>query len=426
MRGLRSGDHRDTVRSTDMNSVRGREVDDRGSNLWKGQHQNGNVPTLLRDVASVRIDETYGEYHRRNMQRMVTVTANVHQTDLGAAAVVVAVAEKLGELPDPPRGVTVSVRGQLAPLSQIFENFRLGVVLSMIAVFLLLVAYFQSVRVALAVITTLPGVLTGVFAALWVTGSTLNLQSFMGAMIAVGISVANAILLCTFAERYREEGMTSLDAALESGRSRLRPIVMTTLAFVEQMTAYLRVTAPFDGVVTERRVHVGALVGPDTSYLVRLEQVGRLRLVTPVPESYAAGVVRGAEVSFSVAAHVGESFTAVISRPSLSVSFDTRTMAVEADVDNRDGRLAPGMYAEVSWTLRRDKESLFVPRSAVARTTERVFVIRVRNGEAEWIDVRRGVFQRDRVEVFGNLTAGDRVVLHATDEIRPGTAVTSP
>ena len=122
-----------------MNSVRGREVDDRGSNLWKGQHQNGNVPTLLRDVASVRIDETYGEYHRRNMQRMVTVTANVHQTDLGAAAAVVAVAEKLGELPDPPRGVTVSVRGQLAPLSQIFENFRLGVVLSMIAVFLLLV-----------------------------------------------------------------------------------------------------------------------------------------------------------------------------------------------------------------------------------------------------------------------------------------------
>ncbi len=90
-------------------------------------HHNGqNVPTLLRDVASLSLDETYGEYHRRNMQRMVTVTANVHQTDLGSAAAVVA--EKLGELPDPPRGVTVSVRGQLAPLSQIFENFRLGVV----------------------------------------------------------------------------------------------------------------------------------------------------------------------------------------------------------------------------------------------------------------------------------------------------------
>jgi multidrug efflux pump subunit AcrB len=197
-------------------------------------HQNGEeVPTLLRDVASLRMDEAYGEYHRRNMQRMVTVTANVHGTDLGAAAA--AVAEKLRGLPEPPRGVTISVRGQLAPLSEIFENLRLGVVLSMIAVFLLLVAYFQSVRVALAVVTALPGVLTGVFAALWVTGSTLNLQSFMGAMMAVGISVANAILLCTFAERYREEGMTSLDAALEGGRSRLRPIVMTTLVMVSGM-----------------------------------------------------------------------------------------------------------------------------------------------------------------------------------------------
>ena len=196
-------------------------------------HNEQNVPTLLRDVASLSTDETYGEYHRRNMQRMVTVTANVHETDLGSAAR--AVAEKLGELPEPPRGVTVSVRGQLAPLSEIFENFRPGVVLSMIAVFLLLVAYFQSVRVAVAVVTALPAVLTGVFVALLVSGSTLNLQSFMGAMMAVGISVANSILLCTFAERYREEGMPSEEAALEAGRSRLRPIVMTTLVMVSGM-----------------------------------------------------------------------------------------------------------------------------------------------------------------------------------------------
>jgi multidrug efflux pump subunit AcrB len=197
-------------------------------------HRNGqSAPTLLRDVASLRTDETYGEYHRRNMQRMVTVTANVHETDLGSAAS--AVAHALAELPEPPRGVTLSVRGQLAPLSEIFENLRLGVLLSMIAVFLLLIAYFQSVRVALAVVTALPAVLTGVFVALLVSGSTLNLQSFMGAMMAVGISVANSILLCTFAERYREEGMSSEAAALEAGRSRLRPIVMTTLVMVAGM-----------------------------------------------------------------------------------------------------------------------------------------------------------------------------------------------
>ncbi|MGH9459894.1 MAG: efflux RND transporter periplasmic adaptor subunit, partial [Vicinamibacteria bacterium] len=117
------------------------------------------------------------------------------------------------------------------------------------------------------------------------------------------------------------------------------------------------------------------------------------------------------------------SFMAVVTRPALSISRETRTMAVEADVDNRDGRLAPGMYAEVSWPLGREKESLFVPRSAVAETTERVFVIRVRDGRAEWIDVRRGVFQEDLAEVFGDLRAGDVVVARATDEIRHGARV---
>jgi membrane fusion protein, multidrug efflux system len=228
-----------------------------------------------------------------------------------------------------------------------------------------------------------------------------------------------------------DNDLVGAEKMAEAGRAQVASITESVdasraaLAAVEQMTAYLRVTAPFDGVVTERRVHVGTLVGPgaDASSLVRLEQVSHLRLVTPVPESYAAGVLKGAEVSFSVSAHVGESFPAVVSRPSLSVSPETRTMAVEADVDNRAGRLAPGMYAEVSWTLRRDKPSLFVPRSAVARTTERIFVIRVRDGKAEWVDVHRGVSQGDRVEVFGDLKPADRVVLRATDEIRPGAAV---
>jgi len=223
------------------------------------------------------------------------------------------------------------------------------------------------------------------------------------------------------------EKTAEADRARVAALSKSVDAARASLDSVTQMTQYLRVAAPFDGVVTERLVHVGSLVGPgtDTSYLVHLEQVDRLRLVVPVPESYVTGVVKGAELSFSVSAHLGESFTTVVSRPSLSVSADTRTMAVEADVDNRDGRLAPGMYAEVSWPLRRDKASLFVARSAVAQTTERVFVIRVRDGKAEWVDVRRGVFQEDRIEVFGDLSAGDRVVLRATDEIRPGMAVAS-
>lgn len=193
---------------------------------------------------------------------------------------------------------------------------------------------------------------------------------------------------------------------------------------VQEMSDYLRVTAPFDGVVTERYVHVGALVGPESpSPIVRVEHIRRLRLVVPVPESYATAVAKGTEVAFSVSAHPSERFEGVVTRPSLSVSPETRTMAVEADVDNREGALAPGMYAEVSWPVRRDAESLFVPRTAVAETTERVFVIRVREGVAEWVDVRRGSFEGDEVEVFGELAAGDRVVLRASDELRPGTRV---
>lgn len=225
----------------------------------------------------------------------------------------------------------------------------------------------------------------------------------------------------------RAEKTAEADRARMNALAKGVDAAQAALASVRQMTDYLNVTAPFDGVVTERLVHVGSLVGPgtDATYLVRLEQVGRLRLVTPVPEIYAATVVRGAELSFSVRAYLGESFTAVVARPAMSISPETRTMAVEADFDNREGRLAPGMYAEVKWTAKRNAETLVVPRSAVVETTERIFVIRARDGKAEWVDVRRGAIQGDRVEVIGQLSAGDRIVLRATDEIRPGAAIPS-
>ena len=192
-----------------------------------------SLPTLLRDVATLTTSESFGEYHRRNMQRMVTVTANVQGTDLGSAAGAIDAA--LARLPEPPRGVSVNLRGQVAPLLEMLANLRLGVLLSMIAVFLLLVGYFQSGRVALAVVSALPAVLVGVGLALLATRTTLNLQSFMGAMMAIGISIANSILLCTFAERHREEGLSARESALEAGRSRFRPIVMTTLVMVSGM-----------------------------------------------------------------------------------------------------------------------------------------------------------------------------------------------
>ena len=192
------------------------------------------VPTLVGDVADVTFGDAVGEYHRYNMQRMVTVTANVISEDLGTAAA--DVRRALSVLPEPPRGVTVNVRGQVVPMELMTDSLELGLMLSIIAVYLLLAAYFQSLRVAFVVIMAIPAVLAGVALALMLTGVTLNIQSFMGAIMAIGVSVADSILLCTFAEKYRRAGMTSLEAAVEGARSRIRPILMTSVVMIAGMT----------------------------------------------------------------------------------------------------------------------------------------------------------------------------------------------
>jgi len=191
------------------------------------------VPTLVGDVADVTFGEAVGEYHRYNMQRMVTVTANVVSEDLGTAAN--DVRRALSALPEPPRGVTVNVRGQVSPMELMTDSLELGLMLAIIAVYLLLAAYFQSLRVAFVVIMAIPAVLAGVSMALMLTGVTLNIQSFMGAIMAIGVSVADSILLCTFAEKYRRAGMTSVEAAVEGARSRMRPILMTSVVMVAGM-----------------------------------------------------------------------------------------------------------------------------------------------------------------------------------------------
>src|SRR6185437_10626809 len=99
----------------------------------------------------------------------------------------------------------------------------------------------------------------------------------------------------------------------------------------------------------------------------------------------------------------------------------TRTMAVELDVENRDGSLAPGMYPSVKWPIRRSRPALFVPKTSVVTTTERMFVVRNQNGRAEWVDVRKGAAEGDLIEVLGDLKAGDMIVRRANDEIREGT-----
>ena len=192
---------------------------------------------------------------------------------------------------------------------------------------------------------------------------------------------------------------------------------------LQDLLAYLTIDAPFDGVITERYVHPGALAGPATGPLLKLQQISRLRLVVAIPETDVSGIVKGATVAFTVPNNPSAPAHGVVARISQSVDAKTRTMPVELDVNNPSGDLAPGMYADVSWPVRRAGASLLVPPSAVVVTTERVFVIRVHNGRAEWVDVKRGPAIQNLVEISGPLQPGDIIVRRATDEIRNGAAL---
>lgn len=191
----------------------------------------------------------------------------------------------------------------------------------------------------------------------------------------------------------------------------------------QDLIAYLRVTAPFEGVITERMAHPGALTSPNAGPLLRLEQTSRLRLVVAVPESDAGTILRGANVAFTVPAYPGETFHGTVARLARSLDPKTRTMPVELDVANGKGMLGPGMYPEVTWPVHRVRPSLLVPPTAVVTTTERSFVIRVTDGKAEYVDVRRGAPAGALVEVYGGLKAGDEIVRRGSDEIREGSPV---
>ena len=131
----------------------------------------------------------------------------------------------------------------------------------------------------------------------------------------------------------------------------------------------------------------------------------------------------GKAIAFTVAAYPGQTWSGTIARIAHAVDVSTRTMAVELDVSNADGRLAPGTFCQVQWPLRRTAPSLFVPTGSVASTTDRTFVIRIRDGKTEWVNVKTGLTSGPRVEVFGDLKSGDEVAGRGTDELRPDTAV---
>jgi len=233
-----------------------------------------------------------------------------------------------------------------------------------------------------------------------------------------GVVAGNDVLV---AEKAAEASQNQVDASrqnVEAARQAAKAI--------REMEGYLRVTAPFGGVVTERNVHPGALVGPGAgaiSPMLHLVENSRLRLVVPVPEAYTAEVMTGTTIPFTVAAYPGQTWSGTTARIAHAVDVSMRTMAVELDVTNGDGRLAPGTFCQVQWPLRRTAPSLFVPTGSVASTTDRTFVIRIRDGKTEWVNVKTGLTSGPLIEVFGDLKAGDEVAGRGTDELRPATNV---
>jgi membrane fusion protein (multidrug efflux system) len=245
-------------------------------------------------------------------------------------------------------------------------------------------------------------------------------EKLKAASATPGVVAGNDVVLAQKALEADQSQVAAAQQTAEAARQALQSIT--------QMEEYLRITAPFDGVVTERNVHPGTLVGPNSgpaapTPMVRVVHQDRLRLVVPVPEAYIAGVTQGGTISFTVPAYPGQTFSGTVARLAHAVDVKTRTMAVELDVTNRDGRLAPGTFCQVKWPVRRPAPSLFVPSGAVGSTTDRTFVVRIRNGRTEWVDVSTGLASGPLVEVFGDLHAGDQVAARGTDELKPATEV---
>ncbi len=191
---------------------------------------SGSPKPLLEDIAGLKLNTMPGEIDRYNGQHVISLTANLHDMTLGQAAI--PIRDAVSAAGAPPRGISVQLRGQIPPLDLTISGLRAGLLLAVLAIFLLLSANFQSMRLALAIVLTVPAVLCGVLLMLLATHTTLNIQSFMGAIMAIGIAVANSILLVTFAERARHQGRPLLEATREGAIGRLRAILMTAAAMI--------------------------------------------------------------------------------------------------------------------------------------------------------------------------------------------------
>jgi multidrug efflux pump subunit AcrB len=191
------------------------------------------VNLMLRDVARVGSGAMPGEYDRTSMQRYLSITANVEGEDLGRASRQIEAA--IHNAGAPPKSVRVENRGQISPMNEMFLSLAIGLGIAVAVILVLLTGYFQSVRLAIASIGAVPGVLSGVTLMLYLTNTTLNIESFMGAIMSVGVSVSNSVMLVTFTSREWRAGAAVVDASRRGANERLRPILMTACAMIVGM-----------------------------------------------------------------------------------------------------------------------------------------------------------------------------------------------
>ncbi|WP_045500134.1 efflux RND transporter permease subunit [Chryseobacterium sp. StRB126] len=209
-------------------------------NILNSKDELANIPLsknsdrpVLGDVATISSAKELGESYNLGTMGYTTVTANLHKTDLEQASKDVKKAiESLGEL---PKGVNIEVSGMAPVLDETMSSLSSGLLIAAAVIFLMLAATFQSFRVSLVILTTVPFVIVGSLTLLKLTGSTLNLQSYMGLIMSVGVSIANAVLLISNAETIRKSTGDAVSAAIEAAKLRIRPIIMTTLAMAAGM-----------------------------------------------------------------------------------------------------------------------------------------------------------------------------------------------
>ena len=190
-----------------------------------------------------------------------------------------------------------------------------------------------------------------------------------------------------------------------------------------QLKNYLVIRAAFDGIITQRNIDPGTLVGKEQKPMIVLENINKLRLRVAVPEAYTSAMPESTSIFFTVDAQPSKKYSAILARKSNQIDEKTRTELWEFEVANADKELKSGMYGNATFTLQREEPSFVVPYSAVVTTLEKRFVIRVRDGKTEWVDVRNGINANDKIEIFGDLKEGELLLTKANDEISAGQTV---